>query len=72
MISTPEVFNNDIPMSPSQYVIVKKPIVGKSLRQFLESLDVKPNTYVRSFCVTKSKHKAIRYGCMLWFIIPKK
>ena len=41
MVSTPVIFSNNIPISHSQYVTVKNPSEKKSLRKFLEALDVK-------------------------------
>ena len=65
MVSTPEGFTVNRPMSPSQYVMVKKPSARKSLRQFLYTLEVKYKTAVRRFCAAKLNHKAIRAGSML-------
>ena len=67
-VSTPEGFTDNIPTSPSQSVTLKNPSARKSLRQFLDTLEVKPKTYVRRFCAAKS----IRYGSMLWSSIPKR
>ena len=53
MVSTPEVFTDNIPMSPIQYVTVKNPSAIKSLHQFLDTLKVKPNTAFRRFCAAK-------------------
>ena len=46
MVSTPEVGNEKIPISPSQSVTVKDPSAIKLLRRFLEALDVKHKTAV--------------------------
>ena len=48
MLLTPELFTNNIPMSPSQYITAKKSSARKALRQFLGSLDVKHKTDVHS------------------------
>ena len=52
MVSTPEGFTENIPMSPSQYMTVKNPSAIKYLHQFLDTLEFKPKTSVRSFCAT--------------------
>ena len=65
MVSTPEVFTDNGPMSPIQSVTVKNISARKSLRQFLVTLEVKPKTDVRWFCATKSEHKSIRSGIIL-------
>ena len=72
MVSTPELFTYNSPMSPSQSVTVKNLSAIKSLRQFLDTFEVKPMTDVRRFYAAKSKRKAIRAGSMLWFSIPKR
>ena len=71
MVYTPEGFTENSPISPSQYVTVKNPSAIKSLRQFLDTLEVKPKTYAHIFCGAKSKRKAIRSVSMLCSIIPK-
>ena len=58
-------------MSPSQSVTVKQPSAQKSLRQFLDTLEIKPNTAVRRFCANKSKRKSIRSGSMFCSGITK-
>ena len=72
MVSNHEEFTDNSPVSPSQSVTVNNPSAIKPLRQFLDTLEVKPKTAVRIFCVAKSKCKAIRSGSMLWSIILKK
>ena len=49
IIYTPEIFTDNGPMSPSQSVTVRNPSAIKSLRQFLDTLEVKPKTYFRRF-----------------------
>ena len=70
MVSTTEVFNENILMSPGPYVNVKHPSESKSLRQFTELLYVKNKTAVRQLCADKSKRKALISGSMLWSSIP--
>ena len=53
MVSTPEGFTYNSPMSPIQYVIVKNPSARKSLRSFEDRLEVRPKTAVRKFCADK-------------------
>ena len=72
MFCTPEGLTYNIPMSHSQYVTVKNPSERKLLRQFLDTLEVKPNTTVYRFCAVTSKRKAIRAGSMFCYSIPKK
>ena len=51
---------------------VKKSYTRKSLRQFLETLVLKPKTAVLRLCDAKSKHKATGLVIMLWSSIPKR
>ena len=44
---------------------VKQPNMSKSLRQFSETLGVKPKTAVQRLCAAKSKLKATRSGSIL-------
>ena len=53
MVSTPEVFTENSPMTLSQYLTVKNPSVRKSLHQFSEALDVKSKNSVRRLCAAK-------------------
>ena len=71
MVSTNEIGTDNSPMSPSQYVTVKKSSARKSLRQFLEALDVKHKTAVCRLGAAKSKCKAIIAGNTLWSILSK-
>ena len=52
--------------------LLKKPSARKFLCQFTETLDVKPKTDFCRLCASKSKHKAIRAGSMLWSSIWKQ
>ena len=51
--STPMGFTENSQISHSQYVTVKNPKERKSLRHFLDTLEVKPKTAVRRFCFSK-------------------
>ena len=46
MVYNLEGFIDNSPISPSQFVTVKNPSAGKSLRQFLYTLEVKYNTAI--------------------------
>ena len=46
MLSNPEGFNDNIPMSPGTYMTFKKTSSRKTLNQFSEVLDVKQKTPV--------------------------
>ena len=65
MISNLEVFTDNSPMSYGKYMPVKQPNMSKSLRQFSETLGVKPKTAVQRLCAAKSKLKATRSGSIL-------
>ena len=47
MVSTHEEFTYNSPMSPSQSVIMKNTIVRIPLRQFFDTLKIKPKTAIR-------------------------
>ena len=66
MVSTPGLFTNNSPMSPSQSMTVKHSSAIKFLLQFSEALDVKHKTAVRWFGASKSKHETIRVGKTFW------
>ena len=61
MVSTPDGFTGNSPMSPRKSVTVKNTSARKSLCHFFEALDVKPKTSVCRFCAAKSKRKVIRF-----------
>ena len=71
MVSSPEVFNVSSPMPYGPSVLVKQLIVRKSLRQFSETLDVKPKTAIHGIYDSKSDRESIRAGSMLFPSIPK-
>ena len=58
MVSTPEGFVDNSPISPRTSTPVKKPIAQKSLCMFTNVLDVKKTAYCR-VGAAKSKRKAI-------------
>ena len=72
MVSTPEGFTYNSPMSSGPSVTEKQHNVRKSLRQFSETLDVKPNTDVCRLCADISKRKEIRAVIMLWYSLTKQ
>ena len=71
IVSTPEVFNDNIPMSYVPYDPVKQPITSKLLRQFSEPLYVKSKTDFCRLCAAESKRKEIIAGRILLSSIPK-
>ena len=66
MVSTPEGFINDSPISPMTSSPVKKPSARKSLCLVTKILDVKKKTATRQVGSAKSKRKAIKYGNTPW------
>ena len=66
MVSTPEVFTNDIHISPMTSTLVKKPSARKSLCFFATVLDVKKKTATRRCGDPKSKRNVIKYGTTPW------
>ena len=53
MVSTTEVFNDNITMSYEQYILFKNPSMRKSLCQFSEILEIKRKTDLRRLCAAK-------------------
>ena len=72
MVSTPERFIYNSPMSPRPPMIVKKFSAKQSLRLFTEVLDVQNKTSARRVGAAKSNHDSIRAGIMLWSSIPNE
>ena len=66
MVSTPEIFSDNSPISPGTSVPVINPNARKSLHLFTEVLDIKKKTTVRLVGASKSKRKKIRSGSILW------
>ena len=66
MVSTPEVFTDNIPIHPGPSMTVKKSSVIQSLCPFSVVLDVKQNNAVRRLGYGKSKYKAIIAVSMWW------
>ena len=66
MVSTPERFIDNSPMSPGPTMVVKKFSARKSLHIFSKFLDVKKKTAARQVGAAKSNRKSIRAGSMLW------
>ena len=71
MVSTPEIFTNDIPISPMTLTPVKKPRAQKSLCLFNNILDMK-KTAPRRVGDVKSKRKAIKYVNTPWAFKQKR
>ena len=61
MVSTPEGFTNNSPISPMTSSPVKTPSAQKSLCMFTNIFDVTKNAYCQCGAA-KSKRKAIKYG----------
>ena len=72
MVSTPEIFTNDIPISSITSTPVKKPSAQKSLCLFTIILDVKKKTATCQVGAAKSKLKAIKFGNTLWALKQKR
>ena len=53
MVSTPEIFTENSPMSPGPYMTVKNPSARKSLRLFNEYFSFKKKTAVIWACASK-------------------
>ena len=71
MVSTPEGFNDNSPMSPDQSVTIKKSIGNKITLNIFWSSGYQQKTAVCRFGAAKSKQKFIRTGSMLWYSIPQ-
>ena len=72
MVSTPEIFTDNSPVSPRPPMIVKNCSAKQSLRLFTEVLDVKNKTAVCWVGAAKSNIKAIISSSMLWSSIPNR
>ena len=72
LLSTPERFTDNNPISPGSSVTVQNTIARKSLHLFNEVLDVKKKTAIRQVGPAKSKRKLTRTISVLWSIIRKK
>ena len=72
MVSTPERFTYNSPISPGPSVTDKNTSASKSLHQFTELLYVKQKTSIRLLGSSKSDRKAVRSGSMLWYIIQNR
>ena len=70
MVSTPEGFTNDSPISPMTSSPVKKTSARKSLCMFTNILDVKGTDY-RRVGAAKYKHKATKYVNTPWELKKK-
>ena len=61
MVSTPEIFTGNSPISPMTSTPVNKPRAQKSIFLFTNILDVKKTAY-HQVGAAKTKHKAIKFG----------
>ena len=66
MVSIPDGFTVNSPMSHGLYATVKKSSARKPLHQFTELLCVKQKAAIRSLVAAKLKRKAIRKFSMLY------
>ena len=71
MVSTPLGFTENSPIQFGQSDPVKQHSKRKLLRQFTETLDIKPKTAFRQLRASKSKRKATISGSMFFSSIPK-
>ena len=72
MVSTPEGFTDNSPISPMKSTPVKKSRARKSLCLFTNILDVKNKTANRQVGATKSNLKAIKFGNKKWALKQKR
>ena len=66
MVSNPELFTDDSPISPMTSTLVNKPSSGKPLCLFTNILYVNKKTTTCQFGAAKYKLKAIKYGTTPW------
>ena len=72
MVSTPELFTDDSPISPMTSTPVNKPCPKTSLCLSTKILDVKKKTATCRVGYDKSKRKAIKFGTALWALKQKR
>ena len=72
MVSNPEGFTNNSPISPMTTPTIKKPSARKSLCLFTNILHVKKKTAIRWVRTAKSKCKVIKAGTMPCALKPKQ
>ena len=72
MVSTPELFTYDSPISPMTSTPVNKTSARKSLCLFTNILDVKNKNATCRVGASKSKRKAIKYGTTPWALKKTK
>ena len=65
MVSTPEGFTNSSTMAPNLYVYNKKPSAIKSLRKFIETLDVKHKTAVHRLVQLRQSESQQKRKCVV-------
>ena len=66
MVSTPEGFTNNSPITPMVSTPIKKSRARKLLCIFTNILEVKNKNAYRLVGADKSKHKAIKFGNKPW------
>ena len=72
MVSNPEGFTDNSPISTMTSTPVKKPTSRKSLFIFTEILDVKKKTATNQVGASKSKYKTIESVTTQWAFKPKR
>ena len=72
MVSTPELFIDNITISPMTSTPVKKPSARKSLCMFTNILEVNKKTACRRVGASKSKRKAIEFVNTPWALKQKR
>ena len=72
MVSTPEGFTDNSPISPMTSTPVKKTSARKSLCLFTIILDVKNKTATLQVIASKSDRKATKYRTTSWALKPKQ
>ena len=72
MVSIPEGFTNNSPISPMTSTPFNKPSARKSQYLFTNILDLKKKTATRQFGKEKSKHKEIKAGTAPWEFKQKR
>ena len=72
MVSNPEGFKDNSPISPMTSTPVKKQSSRKSLCLFTNMLDVKNKTATRQVGAAKSNRKSIKYGTTPWSLKQKR
>ena len=72
MVSTPELFTNNSPISPMTSTPIKKPGARKSLCMFTNILEVKNKIFYCLVVAAKFKQKAIKFVNTPWSLKKKR